>query len=80
MAFCGGCIPARRGEMFLRSMATGIRSIGGSDDGASQVFWESVALAEKMAESRHYNIESTTVRAHVSAPGGKGGSAVVPVV
>ena len=34
--------------------------------------WESVAiaLAETMAESGHYNIDSTTVRAHVSAGGG----------
>jgi transposase len=34
--------------------------------------WESVAvaLAEAMAESGHYNIDSTTVRAHVSAAGG----------
>ena len=37
--------------------------------------WESVAiaLAETMSESGHYNIDSTTVRAHVSAAGGKGG-------
>lgn len=37
--------------------------------------WESVAiaLAEAMAESGHYNIDSTSVRAHVSAAGGKGG-------
>ena len=37
--------------------------------------WEIVAttLAETMAESGHYNIDSTTVRAHVSAAGGKGG-------
>jgi len=37
--------------------------------------WESVAiaLAETMAESGHYEIDSTTVRAHVSAAGGKGG-------
>jgi transposase len=37
--------------------------------------WESVAvaLAETMAESGHYNIDSTAVRAHVSAAGGKGG-------
>src|SRR5215813_10603038 len=37
--------------------------------------WESVAaaLAETMAESAHYDIDSTTVRAHVSAAGGKGG-------
>src|SRR6201998_956516 len=42
--------------------------------GASGV-WErvAVALAETMAESGHYNIDSTTVRAHVSAAGGKGG-------
>jgi len=26
-----------------------------------------------MAESGHYNIDSTTIRAHVSAAGGKGG-------
>jgi transposase len=37
--------------------------------------WDSVAtaLAEAMAESGHYSIDSTTVRAHVSAAGGKGG-------
>ncbi|WP_211257971.1 hypothetical protein [Novosphingobium sp. ES2-1] len=37
--------------------------------------WETVAvtLAETMAESGHYSIDSTTVRAHVSAAGGKGG-------
>jgi hypothetical protein len=37
--------------------------------------WESVAiaLAETMAKSGHYEIDSTTVRAHVSAAGGKGG-------
>jgi transposase len=36
--------------------------------------FESVAtaLAETMAESGHCNIDSTTVRAHVSAAGGKG--------
>jgi transposase len=37
--------------------------------------WEAVAitLAETMADSGHYNIDSTSVRAHVSAAGGKGG-------
>ena len=37
--------------------------------------WESVAvtLAEIMADSGHYSIDSTTVRAHVSAMGRKGG-------
>ena len=37
--------------------------------------WESVAitLAETMAESGHYELDSTTVRAHVSAAGGKEG-------
>ena len=30
-------------------------------------------LAEVMADSGHYSIDSTTVRAHVSAAGGKGG-------
>lgn len=37
--------------------------------------WEavSVTLAKIMAESRHYNIDSTTVRAHISAAGKKGG-------
>jgi hypothetical protein len=35
--------------------------------------WEavSVTLAEIMADSGHYSIDSTTVRAHVSAAGGK---------
>lgn len=38
--------------------------------------WETVAvtLAEVMADSGHYSIDSTTVRAHVSAAGGKGDS------
>ena len=38
--------------------------------------WEavSVTLAEIMADSGHYSIDSTTVRAHVSAAGGKGGT------
>lgn len=37
--------------------------------------WEavSVTLAEIMADSGHCSIDSTTVRAHVSAAGGKGG-------
>lgn len=37
--------------------------------------WETVAvtLAEIMADSGHYSIDSTTVRAHVSAAGGKEG-------
>ena len=37
--------------------------------------WEavSVTLAEIMADSGHSSIDSTTVRAHVSAAGGKGG-------
>jgi transposase len=37
--------------------------------------WESVAtaLAKTMAESGHYSIDSTSVRAHLSAAGGKGG-------
>jgi hypothetical protein len=32
-----------------------------------------ITLAETMAESGHYNIDSTSIRAHVSAAGGKGG-------
>lgn len=38
--------------------------------------WETAAvtLAEVMADSCHYSIDSTTVRAHVSAAGGKGGA------
>ncbi|WP_257557032.1 transposase [Sphingobium sp. CFD-2] len=37
--------------------------------------WETAAvtLAEIMADTGHYSIDSTTVRAHVSAAGGKGG-------
>ncbi|NKC48787.1 IS5 family transposase [Ochrobactrum anthropi ATCC 49188] len=36
--------------------------------------WEavSITLAEIMADSGHYSIDSTTVRAHISAAGGKG--------
>ena len=39
--------------------------------------WEAVAttLAEAMADNRHHSIDSTTVRGHVSAAGGKGGPA-----
>ncbi|GAA5665866.1 hypothetical protein Brsp07_04373 [Brucella sp. NBRC 14130] len=33
----------------------------------------SVTLAEIMADSGHYSIDSTTVRAHISAAGRKGG-------
>ena len=33
-----------------------------------------VTLAEFMADSGHYSIDSTTVRAPVSAAGGKGGT------
>ncbi|MEJ2623127.1 MAG: transposase [Pseudolabrys sp.] len=38
--------------------------------------WESVAvtLAEMMADSGHYSIDSTSIRAHVSAAGEKGAS------
>lgn len=38
--------------------------------------WETVAvtLAEVMADTGHYSIDSTTVRAHVSATGGKRGT------
>ena len=38
--------------------------------------WEavSVTLAEIMADTGHYSIDSTTLRAHVSAAGGKGGT------
>lgn len=37
--------------------------------------WEivSVTLAEMMADTGHYSIDSTTIRAHVSAAGVKGG-------
>jgi hypothetical protein len=37
--------------------------------------WEAVLItvAELMAARGHYSIDSTTVRAHVSAAGGKGG-------
>ncbi len=37
--------------------------------------WEAVAmtLGEAMADNRHYSIDSTTVRGHVSAAGAKGG-------
>ena len=37
--------------------------------------WEivSITLAEMMADTGHYSIDSTTVRAQVSAAGGKGG-------
>jgi transposase len=36
--------------------------------------WEAIALAETMAESGHYDIDSTTVRAHVSQRAEKGDS------
>ena len=39
--------------------------------------WEAVAtsLAEAMADNRSHSLDSTTVRGHVSAAGGKGGPA-----
>lgn len=39
--------------------------------------WEAAAtaLAETMADNRHHSIDSTTVRAHVSAAGARGGLA-----
>jgi GNAT superfamily N-acetyltransferase len=56
-------------------MGTGTPSIAGSGDGGEAGVWEIVAvtLAEIMADTGHYSIDSTTVRAHVSAAGGKGG-------
>ena len=63
------------GAMSRKNTAIGTRSTGGSGDGAHRASGMSVAiaLAETMAESGHYNIDSTTVRAHVSVAGGKGG-------
>jgi hypothetical protein len=56
-------------------MAVGTPYIGGSDAGAKPKVWETVAvtLAGIMADSAHYCIDSTTIRAHVSAAGGKRG-------
>jgi hypothetical protein len=74
-AYCGGFAAGRLSVMFRPNTATGIRSTGGSDAGVRPGVWEavSVTLAEVMADSGHYSIDSTTVRAHVSAAGGKGG-------
>ena len=35
--------------------------------------WSEAEVWETMADSGHYSIDSTTVRAHVSAAGGRGG-------
>lgn len=43
-----------------------------SDTGVSETV--SVTLAEIMADSGHFSIDSVTVCAHISAAGGKGGS------
>ncbi len=75
MAFCGGCAPARHGAMFPRSMAIGIRSIGASGDGAppaSGRAWRSLSL-RRWRRAGTTTSTRTTVRAHVSAAGGKGG-------
>ena len=74
-AYSGGFAAAGLGKMLRPSMAIGTRSIGGSDDGVKAGVREavSVTLAEIMADNGHYSIDSTTVRAHVSAVGGKGG-------
>ena len=69
MAFCGGCELARRGatcqlELDLSTLSAMERQRCLGE--------RATALAEAMAESGHYNIDSTTVRAHVSAAGGKG--------
>ena len=55
-------------------MRRGTQSTDASGAGAACGVWESVAiaLAETMAESGHYEIDSTTVRARVGS-GRKGG-------
>ena len=74
-AYSGAFAVVHLGATFRPNMAVGTRSIVGSDDGVRPGVWETVAvtLAEIMADSGHYSIDSTTVRAHVSAAGGKGG-------
>jgi transposase len=58
-----------------KSMGNGTQFTAASRRWSACGVWESVAiaLAETMAESGHYEIDSTTVRAHVSAAGGKVG-------
>jgi transposase len=76
-ACCGCCAPVRRGAMCPRNTATGTRSIGAFGAGAPAVSgraWRSLSPRRWPREREHYNIDSTTVRAHVSAAGGKGGS------
>jgi hypothetical protein len=64
--------PVRHGAMSRRNTETGL---GLPAYPAMERFgvWESVgtSLAETMAESGHYSVNSTTLRAHVSAAGGK---------
>ena len=75
MAYSGACDAALRGAMFRPSTGVGTPSIAGSRRWSEAGVWEIVAvtLAEVMADTGHYSIDSTTVRAHVSAAGGKGG-------
>jgi hypothetical protein len=62
MAFCGDCVLARHGATFPRSMATGIRSIGGSDDGASPVSGRASPSRSPRPWPRAVNTTSTAPR------------------
>ena len=74
-AFCGGCAPARHGATCRKSTAIGTRSIGVSGDGAPAVSgraWLSLS-PRRWPRAGTTTSTRTTVRAHVSAAGGKGG-------
>ena len=75
MAYPGDFAVERRGATCRPNMAVGTPSIGSCDDGVRPGSGTPVAvtLAEIMADSRYYSIDSTIARAHVSAAGGKGG-------
>jgi hypothetical protein len=73
MASYGGFAPARRGAMCRKSTGKWNSIYRRFRPRAPVVcgrVWP-IALAEAMAESGHYEVDSTTVRAHVSAAGGR---------
>lgn len=75
MAYSGGSVAALRGATYHPNMESWNTIYRRFRRWSEAGVWENVAvtLAEIMANSGHYSIDSTTVRAHVSAAGGKGG-------
>ena len=74
MAYFGVFAAARHGAMFRQRYGNWNMIYRRFRRWSKAGIWEivSVTLAEIMADSRHYSIDSTTVRAHVLAAGVKG--------